>query len=777
MTRRLTIAEFNALLAERILFFDGAMGTMLQGYALDEADFRGEAFKDHPATLKGANDLLSITRPDVVREVHDAFLDAGADIIETNTFNANAVAMADYQLVGAVREINLAAARVAREAADAATARDPSRRRLVAGALGPTTKTASLSPDVNDAAARSVTFDELVATYSEQAAALLDGGVDILLVETSYDTLNMKAALFAVMTLFDERPDCQGNGRPPLLASVTITDASGRTLSGQTVDAFWVSVKHAPLSAVGVNCALGADDMRPHVEALAKNAHIPVFCYPNAGLPNEFGQYDDTPEHMAGLLREFADAGWLNLVGGCCGTRPEHVRAIAATVAGCAPRTPPQPNPYSQLSGLEPFTIRPDGNLVMIGERTNITGSARFRKLIEADDYEKALEVARTQVEGGANILDVNMDEGLIDSEAAMTRLLNLIGSEPDIARLPIMIDSSKFSVIEAGLKCLQGKGVVNSISLKEGEETFKRQARLIRRYGASVVVMAFDETGQADTLERKLEIVERAHGILTREVGFPEEDIVFDPNILTVATGIEEHNQYAVAFIEATREIKRRFPRCKVSGGVSNISFSFRGNNRVREAFHSAFLYHAIQAGLDMAIVNAGQLEVYEEIPKALLEHVEDVLLDRRPDATERMVDFAETVGKKKKGAKKDDAWRSGTLEQRLSHALVKGIDKFIEQDTAEALEKYDRPLHIIEGPLMAGMNVVGDLFGAGKMFLPQVVKSARAMKKAVAFLMPHMEREKAEMLARGEVPETAGAKIVMATVKGDVHDIGKNI
>ncbi len=759
----MTIREqLTELLAKRIVVLDGAMGTALQGYGLDEAACRGEEFRDHDAPLQGCSDVLSLTQPGIIEEIHRQALDAGADIIETNSFTGTSVSLADYNLSDRAYDINRAAAEIARKTVDAYP-----RKAFVGGSIGPTNKTASLSPDVNDAAYRAVTFDELVDAYYEQVKGLVDGGVDILIPETSFDTLNMKAALFAIEKYFaDTGADI------PVMCSVTITDRSGRTLSGQTLEGFWNSVSHAPLFSIGVNCALGADDMRPYVEELSNIAGIYTSCWPNAGLPNEMGEYDETPAHMASLIAEFADAGWVNFVGGCCGTTHEHIRAIAEAVKGKAPRAIPSPEPFMRLSGLEPLTLRPDSNFTMIGERTNVTGSAKFRRLIMNEEYEEALAVARHQVEGGANIIDVCMDEGMLDGEAAMTRFLNLIASEPDIAALPIMIDSSKFSVIEAGLKCVQGKAVVNSISLKEGEDEFRAQAQVCRRYGAAVVVMGFDETGQATSVEHKVAIASRAYKILTEEVGFPPQDIIFDPNILTVATGIEEHNAYAVNFIEATRQIKAKFPLAKVSGGVSNVSFSFRGNNTVREAIHSAFLYHAIEAGLDMAIVNAGQLAVYEEIPADLLERVEDVLLNRRPDATERLVEFAESV--QQSGKKESDklAWREGTLQERIKHALLKGIDAFVDEDVAEALEHYEKPLDIIEGPLMDGMNVVGELFGEGKMFLPQVVKSARVMKKAVAILEPLMEAENA---AKGTT--TTKGKIVMATVKGDVHDIGKNI
>ncbi len=766
MKKRNAAEEIQKLLHERIVILDGPMGTMIQTFKLDEAGYRGH-FKDHPVDVRGNNDLLCLTRPEIISGLHRQYLEAGADIIETNTFNSNSFSMADYKMESMVYELNVAAAKLARSAADEFTAKDPSRPRFVAGAAGPTNRTASLSPDVNNPAFRATTFDQLVTAYYEQARALVDGGVDFLLAETIFDTLNGKAALLAFQKLF------QDIGRKlPVMASVTITDNSGRNLSGQTVEAFWNSVSHIELLSVGINCALGGRQMRPYIEELSSVAPVYLSCYPNAGLPNAFGGYDEGASETAGILREFADNGWLNLVGGCCGTTPAHIKAIAETVKGLKPRVPPRPAPYMRLSGLEPLTLRPDLNFVNIGERTNVTGSPRFAKLILAGEFEEALSVARQQVEGGAQIIDVNMDEGLLDSEAAMTRFMNLIAAEPDIARVPVMVDSSKWSVIEAGLKCLQGKGIVNSISLKEGEEAFRKYARIVRQYGAAVVVMAFDEKGQADTVERKLEICTRAYRILTDEVGFPPQDIIFDPNVLTVATGMEEHNAYAVNFIEAARRIKAELPLAKVSGGISNISFSFRGNNVVREAMHSAFLYHAIRAGLDMGIVNAGQLAVYEEIPKDLLELVEDVLLNRRPDATERLLAFADSVKAKDKTEAKVDAWREQSVEERLKHALVKGVVDFIDVDVEEARQKYPRPLLIIEGPLMDGMNVVGELFGAGKMFLPQVVKSARVMKKAVAILIPYMEAEKKK--AGGGRPR---GKVLMATVKGDVHDIGKNI
>jgi len=764
MTTRRTLVE---LLSRRIAILDGAMGSMIQTYGLEEEEFRGAAFADHPRPLRGCNDLLSITRPDVVSEIHRRYLEAGADIIETNTFNATAVSLADYGLESHVHAINEAAARLAVGAARAMTARTPDRPRFAAGSIGPTNRTTSLSPKVDDPAFRAISFDELMSAYYEQVRGLMDGGIDILVPETSFDTLNLKAALFAIGKYFDDH----GVG-VPVMASLTITDQSGRTLSGQTLEAAWLSISSHDLLTVGLNCALGPEQMRPHLEELAALAPHYIHCYPNAGLPNEFGGYDLTPDRMAGILGEYARNGWLNLVGGCCGTTAEHIRAIAEAVEGVAPHVRSTPSPHTRLSGLEALTIRPDSNFIMIGERTNVTGSRRFARLVQSGDLDGALEVARDQVRGGANILDVNMDEGLLDSARVMTTFLNLVASEPEIARLPIMIDSSDFAVIEAGLKCVQGKGVVNSISLKGGEDEFRRQARIVRRYGAAVVVMAFDEQGQATTVERRVTIAERAYRILTEEIGFDPTDIIFDPNILTVATGIEEHDDYAVAFIEATRRLKERWAGVKVSGGVSNISFSFRGNDVVREAMHAAFLYHAIRAGLDMGIVNAGQLMIYDEIPPQLLERVEDVLLNRRRDATERLVEFAGTVKGAGKAIIEDEAWRRGSVEQRLSHALVHGIADHVVEDVEEARMRYARPLEIIEGPLMAGMNVVGDLFGAGKMFLPQVVKSARVMKKAVAYLEPFLERDKQEGGRGG-----ARCRVLLATVKGDVHDIGKNI
>jgi 5-methyltetrahydrofolate--homocysteine methyltransferase len=768
-----TKEKLEKLLSQRIVIIDGAMGTTLQRYKLDEAAYRGERFEDWPQELKGNHDLLNLTRPDIVAEVHRAYLEAGADIIETNTFNAQAVSLADYKMSHLAYELNVAAAGIARRVADEFMAEHPERECFVAGAIGPMNRALSLSPDVNNPAYRAVTYDQVMQAYYDQARGLVDGGpdggVDILIVETVFDSLNSRAALFAIQKLFDDI-----GKKLPVMCSFTITDASGRTLSGQTVEAYWNSVSNNDLLSVGINCALGPKEMRPFIEDISRVAPIYVSAYPNAGLPDPLSPtgFPETPETMAPQLRDWAQQGWLNFVGGCCGTTPEHIRAIAAAVKDCRPRVIPHVEPYLRLSGLEPLALRPDTNFVNIGERTNVTGSPKFAKLILNDQYEEALSVARQQVENGAQMIDVNMDEGMLDSEAAMVRFLNLIAAEPDIARVPIVVDSSKWVVIEAGLKCVQGKAVVNSISLKEGEEKFKEQARLIRRYGAAVIVMAFDERGQADTFERKIEICERAYRILVDEVGFPPQDIIFDPNILTVATGMEEHNNYAVDFINTARWIKENLPLAKVSGGVSNISFSFRGNNAVREAMHSAFLYHSIKAGMDMGIVNAGQLAVYDEIPKDLLELVEDVLLNRRPDATERLIAFAETVRKEGKAEAKEEEWRMASVEERLSHALVKGITDYIEQDAEEARQKYGRPLKVIEGPLMDGMNVVGDLFGSGKMFLPQVVKSARVMKKAVAYLQPFMEAEKS---ADGN--GHSQGKVLMATVKGDVHDIGKNI
>jgi 5-methyltetrahydrofolate--homocysteine methyltransferase len=764
------------LLSKRILIMDGAMGTMIQRHRLSEADFRGERFRDHSHDLQGNNDLLTLTQPEVILGIHHAYLEAGSDIIETNTFTATAVAQADYGMESVVYEINRQAALLAKQTAAEWTARTPHKPRFVAGAMGPTNRTLSLSPDVNDPAFRALTFDQLREAYAEQVRGLIDGGVDLLVLETIFDTLNAKAAIVAIQELFDER-----DVTLPLLISVTITDRSGRTLAGQTIDAFWTSITHAAPFCVGINCALGANEMRPYLAELAKIATTYISCYPNAGLPNAFGDYDEQPETTAGFLREFAASGLVNILGGCCGTTPEHIGAIAEAVEGMSPRVVPQPSErYTQFSGLEMLTIRPDSNFIMIGERTNVTGSRRFARLIKSGDFTAAMDVALDQVRGGANILDVNMDEAMLDSEQTMTTFLNLLATEPEIARLPIMVDSSKWSVIEAGLKCVQGKGVVNSISLKEGEQDFLDKARCIKRYGAGVVVMAFDEHGQAETVERKVAICQRAYHLLTTRVGFDPHDIIFDPNILAIGTGIEEHNRFAINYLEATKIIKQRCPGAKISGGVSNLSFAFRGNDRVREAIHSAFLYHAIRAGMDMGIVNAGQLGIYEEIPKDLLEHVEDLLFDRRPDATERLVTLAETV--KGQGQKKalDLSWREGSVEERLSYALVKGEVDFLDTDLEEARQRYARPLEIIEGPLMHGMQIVGDLFGAGKMFLPQVVKSARAMKKAVAYLLPFMEAQKAEDQRSNTANRSSPSSqrtIVLATVKGDVHDIGKNI
>ncbi|WP_394113157.1 methionine synthase [Xanthobacter wiegelii] len=763
-------ADLAKAAAERILVLDGAMGTMIQQLKLDEAGYRGDRFKDWPRDVKGNNDLLSLTQPDAVRAIHLEYFRAGADMVETNTFSGTSIAQADYGMEEIVYELNFESARLAREAADIAQKED-GRRRFVAGAFGPTNRTASISPDVNDPGFRAVTFDDLADAYFEQARGLVDGGADILLVETIFDTLNAKAAIFAIEKLFAER-----GFRLPVMISGTITDLSGRTLSGQTPSAFWYSLRHAKPFSIGLNCALGAREMRAHIAEIGRVADTLVCAYPNAGLPNEFGMYDESPEAMAALVGEFASSGLVNVVGGCCGTTPAHIRAIAEVVKGKAPRVVPELEPRLRLSGLEPFELTPEIPFVNVGERTNVTGSARFRKLITAGDFPAALAVARDQVESGAQVIDINMDEGLLDSEAAMITFLNLVAAEPDIAKVPVMVDSSKWEIIEQGLKRLQGKGIVNSISLKEGEEAFIEKAKLVRAYGAAVVVMAFDEQGQADSYARKTSICERAYRILTDEVGFPPEDIIFDPNVFAVATGIEEHSGYGVAFIDATRFIRQSLPYAHVSGGVSNLSFSFRGNEPVREAMHAVFLYHAIQAGMDMGIVNAGQLAVYDEIEPALREACEDVVLNRRADATERLLEIAEgfkgAAGKEKKEA--DLAWRTWPVEKRLEHALVNGITDFVEADTEEARQNVARPLHVIEGPLMSGMNVVGDLFGAGKMFLPQVVKSARVMKQAVAYLMPFMEKEKEEM---GVTSASAAGKVLMATVKGDVHDIGKNI
>ncbi len=763
-------AQLHDLLARRILILDGAMGTMIQSYRLQETDYRGERFRDWPRDLKGNNDLLVLTQPAIIQAIHAAYLDAGADIIETNTFNSTTISMHDYGMESLVPELNREAARLARAAADQYST--PERPRFVAGVLGPTNRTASLSPDVNNPGFRNIDFDRLVAAYTEATQALVEGGADLLLVETIFDTLNAKAALFAIQQYFD-----QTGIRRPVMISGTITDASGRTLSGQTTEAFWNSLSHIRPLSFGLNCALGATQLRPYVAELARIADTFVSAHPNAGLPNAFGEYDETPEQMAATIREFATSGFLNIVGGCCGTTPTHIRAIAAAVQDVPPRPLPAIEPRCRLAGLEPLNIGPDSLFVNVGERTNVTGSAAFKRLIKTGDYNAALDVARQQVENGAQIIDINMDEGMLDSQEAMVTFLNLIAAEPDISRVPVMVDSSKWEILEAALKCIQGKPVVNSISLKEGEAAFVHHARLIRCYGAAAIVMAFDEQGQADSEDRKFTICQRAYRILTEQLDFPPQDIIFDPNIFAVATGIEEHNRYAVDFIEATRRIKTELPHALISGGVSNVSFSFRGNNPVREAIHSVFLYHAIGAGMTMGIVNAGQLAIYAEIPTELRERVEDVILNRRPDATERLLEIADQY--------KDDAsartgsearntgadWRSWPVAKRLEHALIKGIDEFIEADTEEARQQFARPLQVIEGPLMDGMNVVGDLFGAGKMFLPQVVKSARVMKKSVAYLIPFIESEQAE----GE--RRSNGRIVMATVKGDVHDIGKNI
>ncbi len=772
LTRNHPIAR---LLRERILILDGAMGTMIQRHHLGEADYRGARFADWAVDLKGNNDLLSLTRPDIIAGIHTLYLEAGADIIETNTFNANAISMADYHMESLVHELNAASARIARGVADAMTRQNPSRPRFVAGSIGPTNRTASMSPNVNDPSFRAVDFDRLADAYTLQIKGLAEGGVDLLLIETIFDTLNAKAAIHAALAY-----NAGAKNPLPIMISGTITDASGRTLSGQTAEAFWVSVQHAEPLAIGFNCALGAKDMIPHIETLARIADTFISAYPNAGLPDQFGQYTQTPDQMAVLVAAMAQRGFVNILGGCCGSTPDHIRAITRTVKDIPPRAIPAIVPQSNYSGLEPLFIkdpvqapeetRPVAAFINIGERTNVTGSKKFSKLIIDGKYDEALAVARQQVEAGAQIIDINMDDAMIDSKAAMVKFLNLAMSEPDIARVPVMIDSSTWDVLEAGLKCLQGKAIVNSISLKEGEDIFKAQAQKIKAYGAAAVVMAFDEDGQADTRARKVAICRRAYDILTREVGFPPEDIIFDPNIFAVATGIDTHNNYAVDFIEAVREIKRTLPYCRVSGGVSNVSFSFRGNDTVREAMHAVFLYHAVKAGLDMGIVNAGMLAVYEEIPPELLVLVEDVILNRHNDATEKLVAFAEKLKARGPKAVEDQSWRHAPLEERLTHSLVKGLTDFIEADIAEALQKYPRALSIIEGPLMQGMNHVGDLFGEGKMFLPQVVKSARVMKKAVACLQPAIEQGK-------DTGITTAGRILLATVKGDVHDIGKNI
>jgi 5-methyltetrahydrofolate--homocysteine methyltransferase len=762
-------SELRRLAAERILVLDGAMGTEIQTLKLDERGYRGERFTGWKHDVRGNNDLLILSRPEAVRDMHLAYFRAGADIVSTNTFSSTRIAQADYGMEALVTELNVIGAKLAKEAA-ALAAREDGRPRFVAGAMGPTNRTASISPDVGNPGFRAITFDALREAYREQAGALVDGGADILLIETIFDTLNAKAAIYAIAELCEER-----DIRVPVMISGTITDRSGRMLSGQTPEAFWHSIRHAAPLSLGLNCALGAKEMRAHIAELAHVADTLICAYPNAGLPNEFGLYDESPESMAALLGEFADSGLVNIVGGCCGTTPEHIRAIAAAVAGKRPRAIPQPPRYLRLSGLEPFTLAPEIPFVNVGERTNVTGSAKFRKLVTAGDYPSALAVARDQVENGAQVIDINMDEGLLDSEHAMTTFLNLIAAEPDIARVPIMLDSSKFKVIESGLKCVQGKAVVNSISLKEGDAEFVRQAKIVRRHGAAVVVMAFDEQGQADTLERKTKIAQRAYDILVDKIGFPPEDIIFDPNIFAVATGIEEHNGYGIAFIEAARWIRANLPHAHISGGVSNLSFSFRGNEKVREAMHSVFLYHAIKAGMDMGIVNAGQMAVYDDLDPELREACEDVVLNRRTDAAERLLAVAERYrGQNREVKEADLAWRDWPVEKRLSHALVHGITDYIAEDVETARGNAKRALDVIEGPLMAGMNIVGDLFGSGKMFLPQVVKSARVMKQAVAYLMPYMEKEKAD---KGEQQDKGAGKIVLATVKGDVHDIGKNI
>jgi len=760
------IARLHEEAAKRILIIDGAMGTMVQEHRLTEADYRGERFAGWTRDVKGNNDLLVLTRPDIISGIHAAYVEAGADIVETSTFNSTRIAMADYGMEELVRELNVEGAQLARAVCDAAEATD-GRPRWVAGVLGPTNRTASISPDVNDAGMRNVTFGELVEAYVEATEALLDGGADLILIETIFDTLNAKAAIFAVEQVFDAR-----GARVPVMISGTITDASGRTLSGQTTEAFWNSVMHAEPFSVGLNCALGAKELRAYVQELARVADCLVTVHPNAGLPNEMGGYDETPAFTSAILREFAEAGLVNVVGGCCGTTPAHIRAIAEAVRTLPPRTVPEIPKRLRLSGLEPLVVGPDSNFVNVGERTNVTGSKKFAELILGGDYDAALEVARQQVEAGAQVIDMNFDEGMLDAEAAMRKFLNLVAGEPGIAKVPVMIDSSKWKVIEAGLRCVQGKGIVNSISMKEGEAEFVRQARLVRRYGAAVIVMAFDEQGQADTVERKVAICERAYRILTEEVGFPPEDIIFDPNIFAVATGIEEHNGYGLAYIEATRRIKERCPHARVSGGVSNVSFSFRGNNPLREAIHSVFLFHAVKAGMDMGIVNAGALVLYEDIPAELRERVEDVILARRPDATERLLAVADDAKGQAQKKKVDLSWREAPVTERLVHALVHGVADFVVDDTEEARKLYERPIEVIEGPLMQGMNVVGDLFGAGKMFLPQVVKSARVMKRAVAHLIPYIELEKERLDDR-----RAKGKELLATVKGDVHDIGKNI
>ena len=752
------------LLKNKILTIDGAMGTMVQSYELSEEDFRKDQFKDHPIDLKGNNDILVLTQPQIISEIHKRYLEAGADIIETNTFNANSISQSDYQLEDQVYNINHEAAKIASKVAKSYK----DKPRFVAGAIGPTSRTASLSPDVNDPSYRNTSFDELVDVYSEQILGLIDGGIDLFLVETVFDTLNCKAALFAINQILKEK-----NIEIPIFISGTITDASGRTLSGQTVEAFWNSIKHIKPTGVGLNCALGAEQIRPWLNELSNIADTFVFVYPNAGLPNELGEYDQQPKDMSAIIEEFAEDGLVNMVGGCCGTTPDHIEAISSAVKNKKPRKIPTVDTYTRLRGLEPFVIRPESNFINIGERTNVTGSARFKKLIKEGNYETALSVARQQIQNGAQIIDINMDEGLLDSEKIMEKFLRLIASEPDIAKVPVMIDSSKWSVIEIGLKNLQGKGIVNSISLKEGEEIFLEQAQKIKDYGAATVIMAFDEQGQADSYDRKVEICSRAYKLLVEKIDFSPEDIIFDPNIFAIATGIEEHNSYAKSYIDAAKELKNRFPKVHISGGVSNLSFSFRGNDVLREAMHSAFLFHAIKSGMDMGIVNAGQLTVYDDIDAKLKECIEDVIFDRKNDSTERLIEIAQEHKGKKKRIKADLSWRKASIEERLSYSLKEGIIDYIDEDTEEARKKYDRPINIIEGPLMDGMNIVGDLFGSGKMFLPQVVKSARVMKKAVAYLVPYIDKEKKEM----GLENVSNGRILLATVKGDVHDIGKNI
>ncbi len=755
-------------ISNRVLILDGAMGTMIQSYMLDESGYRGDRFRDFPYSVKGNNDLLSLTQPQIITEIHEQYLSAGADIIETNTFNSNRISLSDYHMESLVYEINKTAAQLAAEAAEKYTLLTPGKPRFVAGAIGPTNKTASMSPDVNDPAYRAVTFDDLYNVYTEQVNGLLDGGVDLLLVETIFDTLNAKAAVMAILDIRKKR-----NISVPLMISGTVTDASGRTLSGQTVDAFLTSLSHSELFSIGLNCSLGAKELRPFLEELSMKAPFYVSVYPNAGLPNRFGEYDESPEKMSVFIRDFLDNGFANIIGGCCGTTPDHIRLFAEAASDAMPRQVPASKHELSLSGLEPLTVFKGSNFINIGERTNVSGSRQFARLIRDEKYEEALVVARQQVENGAQIIDVNMDEAMLDSEKAMTRFLNMVASDPDVAKVPIMIDSSKWSVIEAGLKCVQGKAIVNSISLKEGEEAFRERAEKVRNYGAAVIVMAFDEEGQASTLERRKSVCQRAYDILTRDLKFPAEDIIFDPNILTIATGMDEHNNYAVDFLKATRWIKDNLPLAKVSGGISNLSFSFQGNNVIRETMHAIFLYHAIQAGLDMGIVNAGALPVYDEIPPDLLKLIEDAVLNRRKDATERLIMYAETLKNTGKKEVEEKEWRKGTVEERIKHALIKGILDHIEEDIEEARQHYERGLKIIEGPLMDGMNVVGDLFGSGKMFLPQVVKSARVMKKAVARLLPYMEQENKD----NPMASNSAGKILLATVKGDVHDIGKNI